>query len=135
MFMNLKHITTTQSDHLGVVVASKTTSIYLMDGQVQNSKTLHPSIQRLYKKIYIRQEEETLLQDRPVTVFEVLDLLKKELDFNYGSEASEVSEGSGVSEVSDGSGVSEMKIPEVQPTSPSRPIKPIKSSKPPINTK
>ena len=129
MFMNLKHITTTQSDHLGVVVASKTTSIYLMDGQVQNSKTLHPSIQRLYKKIYIRQEEETLLQDRPVTVFEVLDLLKKELDFNYGSEASEVS---------DGSGVSEMKIPEVQPsspTSPSRPIKPIKSSKPPINTK
>ena len=126
MFMNLKHITATQSDHLGVVVASKTTSIYLMDGQVQNSKTLHPSIQRLYKKIYIRQEEETLLQDRPVTVFEVLDLLKKELDFNYGSEASEVS---------DGSGVSEMKIPEVQPSSPSRPIKPIKSSKPPINTK
>lgn len=129
MFMNLKHITATQSDYLGVVVASKTTSIYLMDGQVQNSKTLHPSIQRLYKKIYIRQEEETLLQDRPVTVFEVLDLLKKELDFNYGSEASEVS---------DGSGVSEMKIPEVQPsspTSPSRPIKPIKSSKPPINTK
>lgn len=132
MFMNLKHITATQSDHLGVVVTSKTTSIYLMDGQVQNSKTLHPSIQRLYKKIYIRQEEETLLQDRPVTVFEVLDLLKKELDFNYGSEASEVSE---ASELSDGSGVSEMKILEVQPSSPSRPIKPIKSSKPPINTK
>ena len=74
MFINIKTLTTNKFDEVGQLMCTVNETVYLFDGQEANANTLDPKTQAYYKKLHAIQEEATLLEQRPVSIFEALKI-------------------------------------------------------------
>lgn len=72
MFIEKKEVVSVNNDMLNN--SYKTTRyLYLFEGQTPNTKNTHPEVQKYYKKLFMKQEEETIKKGRPICILEILN--------------------------------------------------------------
>lgn len=72
MFIEQRLLESFTTDLMGNGLSKKTQTVYLFEGQTPNEKNLSAQTQNYYKKLFIKQETESVKLERPISIMEIL---------------------------------------------------------------